>query len=106
MKVDIYTVYKVKHKCKYSYREYDDYGDIVFKKDKFEVKREMQGGELMELVAGLMKKENADTIECADGVILISEFNPFSGETSSHKIEYKEKTSVFDGKVKNEKPNN
>lgn len=62
MKVDIYTVYKVKHKCKYSYQAYDNYGDIVFKNDKFEVKRDMQGGDLPRIE--LFARQYADGWDC------------------------------------------
>ena len=101
MDISIYIEYIVQHECKYSYRTgYDE-----FKEDKFKVKREMQGGELMFLVADLLKKENSDQIRCSRGIIEISEFNPFSGETAYHKIKYKEKHSVFDRKVPNESRN-
>lgn len=78
MRIDVYSKYKVIQKSRASVRVDED----EFEDQTFETYESMQGGELINWLSELMKRNNCISIETKGNKILLDEFNPFTGEDS------------------------
>lgn len=92
MKISIYGKYKVTVNKKYSYiSDYDhDYKNYILSEGKDYYRRTMQGGELIDFIADLMRHPDCSEIYDNNDNIYISLFDPSSGAGSDYKITYKE----------------
>ena len=92
MNISIYGKYKVTVNKKYSYiSDYDyDYKNYIISEGKDYYRRTMQGGELIDFIADLLRHQDCSEVYDKDNDIYISLFDPSHGIGSDYKITYKE----------------
>lgn len=86
MSICIYCKYDVSCLTKYTYLNEDgDFADGVTKFNKV-----MDGGELMEILIHCLRDCNISTILFLNNRIVVDNFDPHSGETSTTEIDFME----------------
>ena len=90
MNICAFGKYKVSYTNKYDYvSEYDwDMQENVYSHDKSTWKRTMQGGELIDFIAKLLKEKDVIDFSDKDNSIFISTFDSWNGTGEDIRIKY------------------
>ena len=86
MDINVFTKYKVKYTCKYSYINED--GD--FRDDEAAWEHVLDGWSLIEHIIRLMNDVDFMRILATDKMIYIEHFNPNTGEPADYTYEFEE----------------
>lgn len=99
MNICVFGKYRVDFQNNYTYISDKEFGEYTYSEDKEEWTKDMDGGELMRLVAKLMLENDTTTFECkvssiehgkSVGEIAVEKFEPQDGTGETIIIKYKE----------------
>lgn len=86
MNICVFKKYKINYKCNYSYTNEDN----EIKDAKEESSFVIEGSQFIKLIAREMSNKNCIDIVSSDYQIIISQFDPNSGEDANHFFKYEE----------------
>ena len=92
MKINIYSNYEVSIKIRDCYIDEEDSepNDIVYKRNNFETKTDMNGGELIDFLQDKLNEDYISEIEFKKNDIFINYFIPMTGESTEYLISIKQ----------------
>lgn len=89
MNISAFGKYRVDFKNNYTYISDKEFGEYTYSKDKEEWTKDMEGGELMNLIGKLMlDNETIDISDINERSITIGMFNPMDGTGNDILIRY------------------
>lgn len=88
MTIDIYSNYNVTIEIQASYIDEESSipGEIFFKKDNSKIKKQMNGGKIIDLLENKLSEDYISEIKFKENQIILQYFNPSNGEGSDEII--------------------
>jgi len=86
MQITIFSKYKVKYECKYSYQ--NEEGEFIDGECNWD--KVINGDELVKLISELIQDKDFIVITSKENYVYIEHFNPMTGEPADYKITYEE----------------